>query len=374
MTVGDEMITDDVATETMPTGEKSQPAPTMRPYGRQVLLCNHGDCVEPAVAEALHRHLMGLCRAHGLTKLRNPHRLKCTLADCLGVCQKGPILVVYPDGIWYHSVTEALLEQIFQQHILAGQPVESHIFHRLYPAGEEPAYAPTERADPPLEFPVETETGSGERALSTADATLLPSDPAVPADPAVPDAAAVRAAVRRAKKKKGLVIVNTGEGKGKTTAAIGIMTRAWGRQLKIGVLQFLKNENARYGEIKAAKRMGDIDWIATGDGWTWTSADLDETVARARHAWSVAQERILNGGYDLLILDEFTYPLHYGWLDSNAVLAWLEAHKPPMLHLIITGRYAPRNLIDFADLVTEMRAIKHPFAEQSIRAQAGIEY
>ena len=180
--------------------------------------------------------------------------------------------------------------------------------------------------------------------------------------------------MRRAKKKKGLIIVNTGEGKGKTTAALGVMTPAWGRKLKIGVIQFLKNEGARYGEIKAAERMGDIDWIATGDGWTWTSQDMDETVAKARHAWAVAQERIGNGGYDLLILDEFTYPLHYGWLDSNEVLAWLEANKPPMMHLIITGRYAPQNLIDFADLVTEMRAIKHPFTDQGIRAQAGIEY
>ena len=152
------------------------------------------------------------------------------------------------------------------------------------------------------------------------------------------------------------------------------MTRAWGRRMKIGVIQFLKNENARFGEIRAAERMGDIDWISSGDGWTWTSADMDETVARARHAWSVCQERIVSDEYDLLILDEFTYLLHYGWLDGNEALAWLEANKPPMLHIVITGRYAPRNLIDFADMVTEMRAVKHPFAEQGIRAQAGIEY
>ena len=91
-----------------------------------------------------------------------------------------------------------------------------------------------------------------------------------------------RRAARRGRKKKGLVIVNTGEGKGKTTAALGIMARAWGRRMKIGVIQFLKNENARIGEIRAAERMGDIDWISSGDGWTWTSDDMIETVARAR--------------------------------------------------------------------------------------------
>ncbi len=173
--------------------------------------------------------------------------------------------------------------------------------------------------------------------------------------------------------KKGLVIVNTGNGKGKTTAALGVMTRAWGRGMKVAVVQFLKNENARYGEIRAAEKMG-IDWYATGDGWTWKSKDMDETTARAVAAWELAQQKITDGGYDLIILDEFTYPLKYGWLDTDEVLGWLAANKPPMLHLIITGRYAPPALVDFADLVTEMREIKHPYREQGIRAQAGIEF
>jgi cob(I)alamin adenosyltransferase len=174
--------------------------------------------------------------------------------------------------------------------------------------------------------------------------------------------------------KKGLVIVNTGNGKGKTTAALGTVLRAWGRGMTVGVIQFIKNEHARYGEIKAAQKMGGIDWITTGDGFTWTSRDMDETVARARHGWQVAQERIAGGQYDLLVLDEFTYPLHYGWLDTSEVLAWLTAHKPPMLHLIITGRYAPPALVEFADLVTEMTQVKHPYKDQGIRAQAGIEF
>jgi cob(I)alamin adenosyltransferase len=179
---------------------------------------------------------------------------------------------------------------------------------------------------------------------------------------------------RRPSKKKGLVIVNTGNGKGKTTAALGMLLRAWGRQMKIGVIQFIKNENARYGEIKASQRMGHIDWLSSGDGFTWTSHDLDETEAKARHGWQIAQERIAGGQYDLFILDEFTYPLYYGWLDTSAVIDWLRANKPPLLHLIITGRYAPEALIDYADLVTEMRQIKHPLKEQGIQAQAGVEY
>ncbi len=178
---------------------------------------------------------------------------------------------------------------------------------------------------------------------------------------------------RRTSKKKGLVILNTGNGKGKTTAALGILMRAWGRGMKVGVIQFLKNEQARYGEIKAAKKMG-IDWVATGDGWTWTSRDLDESVSRARHGWELAKDHILNGGYDVLLLDEFTYTIHFQWLDETEVIQWLQANKPPMLHLIITGRYASKALIDFADLVTEMCEIKHPYAEQGITAQAGIEF
>lgn len=179
---------------------------------------------------------------------------------------------------------------------------------------------------------------------------------------------------RQPARKKGLVIVHTGNGKGKTTAALGLLLRAWGREMKVGIIQFIKHEKARYGEIKAAERMGQIDWISTGDGFTWTSKDMDETEAKARHGWALAQERITGGGYDLLILDEFTYPLHYGWLDVAEVIGWLRANKPPLLHLVITGRYAPEALIDYADLVTEMREIKHPYQEQGIRAQAGVEY
>jgi cob(I)alamin adenosyltransferase len=289
------------------------------------------------------------------------------------VCSDGPIMVVYPEGIWYHHVDEAALERIYEEHILGGQPVEALIFHRLYPAGQEPVYPPLVRGDQGTWEGAEVR---GSRGAEEKESTLSPAPPLLRSSaPSLPtEAEARRSAIRRQRKKKGLVIVNTGTGKGKTTAALGVMTRAWGRKMKVGVLQFLKNENARFGEIKASERMGDIDWISMGDGWTWTSQDMDETEAKARHGWQIAQERISGGHYDVLILDEFTYPLHYGWLDAHEVIDWLKVHKPPMLHLIITGRYAPEALIEYADLVTEMRAIKHPFREQGIRAQAGIEY
>ncbi len=173
--------------------------------------------------------------------------------------------------------------------------------------------------------------------------------------------------------RKGLVIVHTGDGKGKTTAALGLFLRAWGRDMRSGGIQFLKHENANYGEHRAIRRMG-IELTPMGDGFTWTSRDIDETQDRAIHGWEIAKQKIADGQYDLFLLDEFTYPLHYGWLDTTTVLAWLRDNKPPMLHLVITGRYAPQALIDFADLVTEMKQIKHPWSDQGIKAQKGVEF
>ncbi|NCC37792.1 MAG: cob(I)yrinic acid a,c-diamide adenosyltransferase [Chloroflexia bacterium] len=188
-----------------------------------------------------------------------------------------------------------------------------------------------------------------------------------------PEAETRRKAVRAARKQKGLVIVNTGHGKGKTTAALGILLRARGRKLRIGGIQFFKHENANFGELRALRELG-VELIPLGDGWTWTSHDLDETQAKAVHGWEVAKQRITSGDYDVFLLDEFTYLLSYGWLDAAQVVSWLQANKPPMLHVIITGRDAHAALIEAADLVTEMREIKHPFRDQGIRAQKGIEF
>jgi cob(I)alamin adenosyltransferase len=172
--------------------------------------------------------------------------------------------------------------------------------------------------------------------------------------------------------RRGLVIVNTGEGKGKTTAALGLLLRAWGRGFRICVIQFIKAKTGQWGEVKAAQKLG-IEWHKMGDGFTWLSKDMDETIAKARHGWQMAQEKIGSGDYDLILLDEFTYPLHFGWLDVHEVIDWLRNNKPPELHLVITGRSAPPELVEYADLVTEMAVIKHPF-DQGITAQPGIEF
>ena len=172
---------------------------------------------------------------------------------------------------------------------------------------------------------------------------------------------------------KGLVIVNTGDGKGKTTAGLGIALRAWGHEMRVCVIQFLKNGNLRSGEALAAEKLG-IEWHALGDGYTWSSRDIERSRARALAAWQTAQEAIVSGRYDLVLLDEFTYLLHLNWLETGEVIAWLKEHKPSELHLVITGRHAPAALVEMADLVTEMQEVKHPYSTQKLAAQAGIEY
>ena len=172
--------------------------------------------------------------------------------------------------------------------------------------------------------------------------------------------------------RQGLVIVNTGNGKGKTTASLGTVLRAWGRGMRVCVVQFIKHEKGNWGEIQAAHKL-DIEWHAMGDGFTWLSKDIEETGEKARRAWALAQEKIASGAYDLIVLDEMTYAFHHHWLDLQQTIAWLKENKPPELHVIITGRGAPPELIEYADLVTEMREIKHPY-QRGIRAQQGIEF
>ena len=177
---------------------------------------------------------------------------------------------------------------------------------------------------------------------------------------------------RRRSRQRGLVIVNTGDGKGKTTAALGVLLRAWGRDYRVRMFQFIKSSTSNYGEHKAAKRLG-IRIEAMGDGFTWLSKDLERTAALAVEQWERCREVLRTGTEDIVVLDEFTYAMSYGWVPVADVVQALE-QRPPAMHVIVTGRNAPQELIDCADLVTEMREIKHPYTDQGIKAQPGIEF
>ena len=172
--------------------------------------------------------------------------------------------------------------------------------------------------------------------------------------------------------RKALVILNTGNGKGKTTAALGVLFRAWGRGQNVVMLQFIKADTGNFGEHKAARKAG-IEIIPLGSGFTWLSKDIEKDKALARACWEQCRERIMSGDYDIVALDEITYPLTFGWLPVDEVLETLRA-RPEHTHVILTGRDAPLELIEFADLVTEMQETKHPYREQGIKAQAGIEF
>jgi len=169
----------------------------------------------------------------------------------------------------------------------------------------------------------------------------------------------------------GLLIVNTGDGKGKTTAAMGLAMRAVGQGLGVCVIQFIKDEKGRWGERMAAEALR-VEWHTMGDGFVFDPDPNSPAARLAREGWRLASDKIASGAYSLVVLDEFTYPLKFGWLDETDVLAQL-ASRPGHVHVAITGRDASPALIAQADLVTEMVLIKHPF-ERGVRAQRGIEF
>ena len=175
----------------------------------------------------------------------------------------------------------------------------------------------------------------------------------------------------KAAKKKGLIIVNTGNGKGKTTAGLGVALRACGYGMKVTMLQFFKGK-WKYGELRSAPKLGTFEIRPLGQGFTWESKDIEVDKRMVREAWQVASAEILSGKYDLVILDEINYAISYGFLPVEDVVEFLK-NKPPMLHVILTGRNAKPEVIEIADMVTEMNEIKHPFNE-GIVAQKGIEF
>lgn len=171
--------------------------------------------------------------------------------------------------------------------------------------------------------------------------------------------------------RRGVLIVNTGDGKGKSSSAFGVMLRAVARDWRVAVIQFIKSDKWRTGEKDMAVRLG-VDWVVGGDGFTWESDDMEATIAAARDAWARASEIVLSGDYDLVILDEATYPVTFSWIGVDEVLEVLRS-RPPHVNVVITGRDADPAIIDLADTVTEMRKIKHAF-DEGIQARRGLDY
>jgi cob(I)alamin adenosyltransferase len=174
------------------------------------------------------------------------------------------------------------------------------------------------------------------------------------------------------KEKKGLLMVYTGKGKGKTTAALGLSLRALGQGKRVCFIQFIKG-SWKYGELEAARRFADLwDFHVTGRGFLWKSKDLTEDLAAARSGWELVQKVLAENQHDLLVLDELTYLVKYNILTEEEILSVLQARKPP-LHILITGREAGKQLLQAADLVTEMVEIKHHY-QQGRKAIRGIEF
>jgi len=175
-------------------------------------------------------------------------------------------------------------------------------------------------------------------------------------------------------KTKGLLMVNTGDGKGKTTAALGVLVRAAGRELNCCLIQFMKAKTDRYGEHESLEKLG-VEIHTMGDGFTWDTNDKAKDIETSEETWALCLEKMRSEEYDLLVFDEIVYVLDYEFLDVEKILAEIKEirARQPHLHIIMTGRNAPAELVEAADLVTEMKEIKHPF-HAGIYAQQGIEF
>lgn len=206
------------------------------------------------------------------------------------------------------------------------------------------------------------------RRVSDAVRAVVPDRTLAPLDAtAVPLEAPRRADV----KAPSVVIVNTGDGKGKSTAAFGTALRAVDRGWSVCVIQFMKSGRWKVGEEASARRLG-VEWWTLGDGFTWDSKDMDKTEAAAREAWRVGAEKLASGKYRLLVLDEITYPMNFGWIPVAEVVEAIRS-RPPAVNVIATGRDAPEELVECADTVTEMRSRKHAF-DSGVRAIRGIDF
>lgn len=182
--------------------------------------------------------------------------------------------------------------------------------------------------------------------------------------------AVIDAAIAQADREKGLLLVLTGNGKGKSSSAFGMLARALGHGMKVGVAQFIKGRSDT-GEEAFFSRQPEVEWHVLGEGFTWDTQDLTRDIATAKRGWAVARKMLADPGIGLVVLDELTYLLNYGWLDSAEVLADLAA-RPAMQHVVVTGRAASQALIDAADTVSEIADVKHAY-RAGIKAQPGVD-
>lgn len=180
----------------------------------------------------------------------------------------------------------------------------------------------------------------------------------------------VDAAIARADQEQGLLLVLTGNGKGKSSSAFGMVARALGHGMNVGVAQFIKGRSDT-GEEAFFRNQDSVTWHVLGEGFTWDTQDLERDAETAQRGWAVVQKMLQDASLDLIVLDELTYPLKFGWLDLTTVINDLE-NRPPMQHVVITGRGAPDVLCEVADTVTEMSDTKHAF-RAGVTAQKGID-
>ncbi|MBL8265250.1 cob(I)yrinic acid a,c-diamide adenosyltransferase [Steroidobacter sp.] len=176
----------------------------------------------------------------------------------------------------------------------------------------------------------------------------------------------------RATIEKGLLLVLTGPGKGKSSSALGMIVRGIAHGMKIGVVQFIKGAKAT-GERDVLTKFPNVEWHTIGDGFTWITQNREQDIATAKRAWDQARTFIEDPSYDMVVLDELNAVLHYQYLDVESVLPVFAA-RAPMQHVIVTGRNAPAPLIEAADLVSDVHVVKHPYRDQGVKAQRGIEF
>ena len=189
--------------------------------------------------------------------------------------------------------------------------------------------------------------------------------------------AVIDARIATAQDARGVLVVNTGNGKGKSSAAFGVVARALGHGQRVAVVQFVKGRTdtgeEAFFRAYAEREPGRLVWHVSGEGFTWETQDKSRDIAAAQRGWEKAKELIRDPDNRLVLLDEINIALRYDYLDIAEVVAFLRDEKPPMTHVVLTGRNARPELIELADLVTEMEVVKHPFRD-GIKAQPGVEF